>query len=175
MTKNQSLSRFDFLSLDAKVIKEIIHPGKHTELAASENGVDIPSFDPSVRSWVLSVPNNIPITRNKLGKTLLKQHQNGFILHDPHMYQSRFCVEYHRMQDPALRRYFKSAPVRQRLESLGVITKQNNVLCSTREFAEYLRYLEGLHSLEIVEGIKNRVRMRCKFSTILQRISCYLN
>lgn len=158
MYHDKSFSRFDFLSLDTKTIKEFIRPGKHTELAASENGVDIPSFDPSVRSWVLSIPNNISITRNKIGKTLLKRHQNGFILHDPHMHESRFCVDYHRLQDPALRRYFKSGPVRERLESLGLVTKQNNVLCSTKEFAEYLRYLEVLHSIEIAEGIRNTVR-----------------
>lgn len=158
MSQNKRFLRRDILSLDVKTIREIIRVGKHTELAVSEDGVDIPNFDPSVRSWVLSVPNNISITRNKIGKSLLKQHQHGFLLHDPYMYQSRFCVEYHRLQDPALKNYFNSAPVRKRLENLGYVTKQDNVLCSTREFAEYLRYLEGLHALEIAEVMKNSVR-----------------
>lgn len=157
MSQNKSFSRYDILSLDVKTVRNFIRTEKQTKLALSEDGVDFPGFDPSVRSWVLSIPNNISVTRQKIGKSLLKQHQNGFQLNDPHMYQSRFCVEYHRMQDPALKQYFKSAPVRQRLECLGVITKQDNVLCSTKEFAEYLRYLEGLHSLEIAGEIKNTV------------------
>lgn len=164
MSQDKNFSRIDLLAIDVKTVKDFIRPGKRTELAVSQNGVDIPSFDPSVKSWVLSVPINISITRNKIGKSLLQHHQNGFVLDDPHMYQSRFCVEYHRLQDPALKRYYKSVPVRKRLEHLGLITKQNNVLCSTKEFADYLRYLERLHALEIAEDIRNTV---CTYSISL--------
>lgn len=171
MSYDKQKSRFNILSLDVKRIKDFIHSGNKIELAVSEDGVDIRKFDPSVISWVHAVPNNIHLSRNKLGKSLLKPHRNGFLLNDPHMYQSRFCVEYHRMQDPALKRFFNSVPVRKRLESLGVVTKQDNVLCSKKEFAEYLRYLEGLRALEMSNKMRYTVSaIQLSFIFIFQNI-----
>lgn len=157
MSYDKQKTRLNILSLDMKRIKSFIHSCNTIELAVSEDGVDIENFDPSVISWVHAVSNNIHLSRNKIGKSLLKSQRYGFLLNDPHMYQSRFCVEYHRMHDPALKRYFNSVPVRKRLESLGVVTKQDNVLCSKKEFAEYLRYLESLRALEMSERMRYTV------------------
>lgn len=164
MSCNRKIPRYEILSQNVKKIKDIIRAGKlgASELGASKDGVDFANLDPSFTPWVPPIPNHISLIRSKIGKSLLKPHRNGFLLNDPHMHESRFCVEYHRMQDPALKRYFSSTPVKKRLQSLGVVTKQNNVLCSAKDLAEYLRYLESLRALETSVEVKNMVRILLK-------------
>lgn len=76
-------------------------------------------------------------------------------------YQNKSAMEYHRIKDPALKRYYKSVPVRKRLETLGLITEEDKNLCSAQEFAtlastqRYLENIDRLQALENVEGIKS--------------------
>lgn len=160
MSKKPSYKRHDLQSLNVKTIRDSHLPGKRTELAATEDGIDIAVYDGSASPWVLSSHYNIAVSRNKIGQSLLKHHQNGFRLEDPNLYETRFFVEYHRLQDPMLRQYFNSAPVRQRLENLGMVTKDDNAICTTKDFAEYLRYLDGLRSLDITKTLKDEVHIR---------------
>lgn len=167
MRENKDISRIDILTLDLKTIKAAISPGKHIELAVSENGVNISDLDRSLKSWVLSTPHQISFSRNKIGKPLLKQHRNGFILDDPYMFHSRFFVEYHRLQDPALKRYFDSSSVRNRLKELNLVNEEDDVICTKKEFAEYLRYLERVRARNIVDSIRNTVRKFCLVNFVL--------
>lgn len=140
-------SRLDILSLNLGAIKEIVRSGRHFQLALSENGVELPKLDRSLKSWAHSTPYDISFSRNKIGTPLIKPHRNGFLLHDPHMFQSRFFVDYHRLQDPGLKKYLKSPTVRNRLRELNLMSDDDDVICTKKEFAEYLRYLEQIRAL----------------------------
>lgn len=153
MRKKRSCSHT--LPLNVKSYRKPVQNGDHTELAILENGVEVPSAANSLKSWILSTPHRICVSRNKLGKSLLKCHRNGFQLDDPHLYQTRFYVEYHRLQDPGLKRYFNTEVVRKRLAQLNMVTEQNDVICTRKEFADYLRYLERLESLQLANTIEN--------------------
>ncbi|XP_031623056.1 fibrous sheath-interacting protein 2 [Contarinia nasturtii] len=157
MSKNESYSRFDILSLNFNAVKNYLRFENRTNLVVTIDGVDIPTCDPSILPWcmIFSSPYKPPLLPNKIGKSLFKQHRNGFHLNDPHMKQTRFFVDYHRLHDPALERYFNSAPVRKRLEKLGLVTQENDALCSTKEFVEYIHYLERLRAMEISKKIAN--------------------
>lgn len=108
-------------------------------------------------SWVLAEPNYICVSRKKVGKSLLRKHRYKFDLEDPNIYFTRFFVEYQRLQDPALLRYLNSHPVRKRLEQLDFVSKADDALCSKKDFAEYLRYLEHLRSLQLSESMRQKV------------------
>lgn len=157
MRQKKGFSRLDILSLDVKTLRDTIHPGKHVELAISENGVDDPQLDRSLKSWILSTPYQISFSRNKIGKPLLKPHRNGFLLDDPNMRQTRFFVEYHRLQDPSLKKYFSRSSIRNRLKELNMITEDDDAVCTKKEFAEYLRYLQIVRSLSVTDAIKAKV------------------
>lgn len=144
MVKNRGFSRIDYLSLNLKDIKNQLEPGQRTQFAVAED--DVERYVEHT-SWVLSTSNQVAVSRNKIGRSLLKLQRHEFLLDDPYMNCSRFFVDYHRLQDPGLRRYFKSKPVRKRLEELCMVSKENDAICSTRELAEYLRYLDRLRSL----------------------------
>lgn len=164
MVKNNGYHRYEALCLNTKTLRA----SKRLEVAVSEDGIDISKQDRSISTWILSAANNVSVSYNKLGKSPLKKHHGGFILDDPQMNESRFFVEYHRLQNPALRRYFNSIPVRQRLRKLGIVTEENNVISSTKEFAEYLRYLDRIEAIEITETLKNTVRQFLSNSFFVQ-------
>lgn len=159
MDRNRKISRTDYLSLNLKDIKNRIQSTKRTEFAVTEDGVDKMNLEHS--SWVLSSSDQLAVSRNKIGKPLLKDQHYDFLLDDPLMNKSRFFVEYHRLHDPALERYYNSLPIRNRLKNQCLVTKENDAVCSTKEFAEYLRYLESLQSMNLVNFMKNSV---CIFS-----------
>lgn len=147
MPEKRGNSRLDILSLNLGAIREIVRSGQHFQLALSENGVELPKLDRSLKSWAHSTPYDISFSRNKIGTPLIKPHRNGFLLHDPHMFQSRFFVDYHRLQDPGLKKYLNSPTVRNRLKELNLMTEDDDVICTKKEFAEYLRYLEQIRAL----------------------------
>lgn len=155
MNKNLGFSRSDYLSLNTKDIKNHLRPTNRTKFAVTEDGVDKANLERS--SWVLSSSNQFAVSRNKIGKTLLKDQHYDFLLDDPLMNKTRFFVEYNRLHDPSLEVYYNSRPVRNRLEQQCLITKENDAVCSTKEFAEYLRYLDSLKSMSFVDFIKNTV------------------
>lgn len=155
MGGKQKFSRLDYLSLNLKEIKDHLRPEERTQFAVSEDDV-VEHLEHT--SWLLSTSNQIAVSRNKIGIPLLKPQRHDFLLDDPQMHRSRFFVEYHRLQDPGLRRYFNSTPVRSRLEELSMVTKENDAICSTKELADYLRYLDQLRSLRLLDSIKHAVR-----------------
>lgn len=163
MVKSKGFRRHDALSLNPKWFKDSLAPQKELELSVVENGIDISKQNRSISAWMLSAANNVSLSCNKLGKPLLKKRGGGFILDDPHMHQSRFFVEYHRLQDPALRRYLNSVPIRKRLRELGFVTKENHVISTTKEFAEYMRYLDRIKAIEKAETLTNIVCYFCQF------------
>lgn len=159
MNKNPGFSRIDYLSLNLKEIKK--QPANRIHLAVSEDDVE-QRLEQS--AWVLSNSSQIAVSRNKIAKPLLKQQRYDFLLDDPAMQQSRFCVEYHRLQDPGLKNYFNSLSVRKRLGQLSMLSEENDAICSIKDFAEYLRYLDRLQSLETTKFLKHTVIYRLEFS-----------
>lgn len=157
MTLNGRFSRINFLSLKSKDFKESICCKNHTELYIGENGAIQPGSCHAQNSWVLAKPSHIQVSRRKIGKPLLKKHRYKFDLEDPNIYYSRFFVEYQRMQDPALVQYLNSHPIRKRLEELNFVTKENDAICSIKEFAEYLRYLDQVHSFKRLQSMRLKV------------------
>lgn len=158
MKGKKEAARTDILSLNLKSIKDVMRIGKHIELSASENGVEISNFDHSIKLWVASNSNQISLSRNKIGKSLFKQHRNDFLLSDPNMFQSRFYVEYHRLHDPGLKKYYESSSMRNHLMQLNLVTEESDAICSRKEFVEYLRYLERICALDIAKSMRNTVR-----------------
>ncbi|KAL2296751.1 hypothetical protein Nmel_014797 [Mimus melanotis] len=78
--------------------------------------------------------------RGKLGETL-----NGpcpsFNLDDPYIHNPAPPVQYNRLHDPHLRDYHKRKDILKLLKRQGVITSDNKVLCTPKEFNEYRQYL----------------------------------
>ncbi|XP_056363149.1 uncharacterized protein LOC130261202 [Oenanthe melanoleuca] len=81
--------------------------------------------------------------RGKLGETL-----NGpcpsFNLDDPYIHHPAPPVQYNRLHDPHLRDYHKRKDILRMLKRQGVITSDNKVVCTLKEFNEYRNYLTRL-------------------------------
>lgn len=147
MSNNRDVSRLNYLSLNLKTIKSLENSVPHIKLTVSNGNIDSPLIDPSTfNPSIFSRTRHFLLSRNKVGNELIKRCRNGFQLDDPYMKKSRFFVDYHRMHDPALKHYFHSIPVRDRLKRLELINQQNDAMCSTREFTEYIRYLESIRA-----------------------------
>lgn len=145
MGKKSDISRLNYLSLNLKTIKNALDPDPQIKIIASRGDKYSPPINPhTINPWISSISSNLLLSRNKIGKVLLKRCRNGFHLDDPHMVKSRFFVDYHRMHDPALKHYFHSTPVRNRLKELDLVNQQNDAICSIREFVQYLQYLDGI-------------------------------
>lgn len=158
MAKNSSVPRLDILSLNLKDIKRSLPSAPQTKLVVSNDDKDATPLNQSViKPWMLSVSNQVLVSRNKIGNTLLQRRKSAFILDDPNIRRTRFFVDYHRLHDPALRRYYHSTPVRNRLKKLKLISTQNDAICTHREFVEYLRYLDRNQNLNQTESDKIEV------------------
>lgn len=170
MSKNQGFSRIDYLSLNLKEIKK--QPANRVHLAVSEDDVE-QRLEKS--AWVVSNSSQIAVSRNKIAKPLLKHQRYDFLLDDPAMNQTRFCVEYHRLQDPGLKHYFNSPAVRKRLGQLSMLSEENDAICSIKEFVEYLKYLDRLQSLDTASFVKHTVICILDIEYILFEILVTLN
>lgn len=108
---------------------------------------------------MISSDNQILKTRNKLGQQLYKSHHNDFDLDDPYMHESRFHVEYHRLHDPALKSYFELPLVKENLIKSGMLTNDDDVICSVEEFNDYMRYLNSLQGKENAAALKAKANI----------------
>lgn len=154
----QVFSRIDYLSLNTKDIKNHIRSKSRTELAATDNYVNAPQLERI--TWLPSTSNQLAVSRNKIGKSLLKNQRNDFLLDDPLMHRTRFFVEYHRLHDPGLKRYFESPPIRNRMRKQCFVSVGNDAVCSTREFIDYIRYLERLRSMNHLDSLKHLQKLK---------------
>ncbi|KAG7322064.1 hypothetical protein KOW79_014922 [Hemibagrus wyckioides] len=88
-----------------------------------------------------AVPRN-PYSRGKLGESIYERTKE-FTLDDPNI--KLMNMEYNSLHDPHLKHFFNQQGKKQRLMKLGLITKDNKVLCTLKEFREYMRYREAFH------------------------------
>lgn len=160
MAENLGVSRFDILSLNTKEIKRSLPSVPQTKLVVSKNNKDSPPLAQAIiKPWMLSLSNQVFVSRNKIGRELLQHCKNGFLLNDPYIRSTRFFVDYHRMHDPALRRYYSTIPVRNRLKKLKLISTEDDAICTHKEFVDYLRYLDSNLNINLTELDKNEVRI----------------
>lgn len=155
-----SIPRTDILSLDFKVIRNLLNDRAHTKfnVVKKENPV-LKSFDlNSIIPWISSSSKQFVLSRHKIGTELIKHCRNGFRLDDPHLIRSRFFVNYHRLHDPALKRYYNSTPVKNRLKKLELLNERNDAICTSKEFIEYVRYLDSFRAQNLLKLIKFEVR-----------------
>lgn len=154
MSKSASVPRWKYLSLNFKDIKKF---NSGTKLKVFKNNESTAAIDQSeIMPWITTF-KQFQLTRHELGTKLLKQCRNGFLLDDPYMNRSRFCIEYHRLHDPGLKRYYNSIPVKNRLKKLRLVNEGNDAMCTKKEMIEYLRYLDGIRSQNIAKAMKEKV------------------
>lgn len=160
MSKNSGRSRCDILSLDPKELRS----KTSTKLQVSQDDMASVSVDQNlVRPWMISPSNLFLLSRQKIGTQLLEHCRNGFQLDDPYMHQTRFFVDYQRLHDPALKEYYNTVPVRNRLKRLDIISEKCDVICSNKDFVEYLRYLDSLRAKSIANNNKSEVKYRTSY------------
>lgn len=153
-----NISRIDILSLDIKSIKNSLNSKSNTRLSVSSKKADSPPFDHNtIKPWIARSSPQFLVSRNKIGEELLKHCRTGFLLDDPNLYRTRFFVDYHRLHDPALIRYYNSVPVKNRLRKLNLLNESDDAICTNQEFVEYLRYLDDLRKMQLVEARKSEV------------------
>lgn len=154
MNKNSSVPRWDILSLNFRDLKSLTSKKNSKLQVSKENLQSQPINQNLIRPWMISPSNQFLLSRHKVGNELLKHCRNGFHLDDPHMYKSRFCVNYYRLHDPALKRYYKKASVKSRLKKLNLINEKSDAICSNKDFVEYLRYLDDIRVKNLGKSLK---------------------
>ncbi|XP_053095855.1 uncharacterized protein LOC117599095 [Pangasianodon hypophthalmus] len=82
-----------------------------------------------------------PFSRGKLGESIFK-HALGFNLTDTNM--QLMNVQYNNLHDPHLKHFFHQPDKKKHLKKLGLITKDDKVLCSLKEFRQYMRYRKAV-------------------------------
>lgn len=143
MSKNSRYSRTDLLALNLKGLRRALPTVSQTKLVVlNKDNKTQPLPSHIVKPWIISLSDQVFVSRNKIARSLLQRCRHGFRLDDPNIRDSRFFVDYHRLHDPALKRYYSSIPVRNRLRQLNLITSENDAECTPKEFAQYLKYLE---------------------------------
>lgn len=161
------IPREEFLALNMKELKQSSPSSLQTKLVLSKNEKDtLPMTQRIIKPWIASLSNQIFVSRNKIGHGLLQRCRHGFQLDDPHIRESRFFVEYHRLHDPALKHYYKSIPIRNRLRKLNAINSENDAECTPREFVEYLNYLD--RNLSVLKAHSAELEV-CSTSTFSAR------
>lgn len=154
MTKKLCISSSDILSLNFKDLRSVTSK----KLQVSNEDIGSGSMvQNSIRPWTISPSNQFLLSRNKIGNELLKHCKNGFHLDDPHMYQTRFYVDYHRLHDPALNRYYKTSTVKSQLKKLKLTNENSDAICSNKDFFEYLRYLDSIRAKNIKDARRLKV------------------
>lgn len=154
MSKSTRIPRCNYLPLNFRDIRKST---SGTKLQVTKKNELAPSISQNlVMPWITSF-EQFQMTRDKIGMELLKRCPNDFYLDDPYMYQSRFCIEYHRLHDPGLKRYYNSIPVKNRMKKLQLINDEDDAMCTGKEMIEYLRYLENIRSQNELFAMKKKV------------------
>ncbi|XP_026994653.2 uncharacterized protein LOC113637909 [Tachysurus fulvidraco] len=81
-------------------------------------------------------------SRGELGESIFESSPD-FNLDDPDM--KLMNMEYNSLHDPHLKLFFNQRGKKQHLKKLGLITHDNKVLCTLKEFRDYMRYREAFH------------------------------
>ncbi|GAA6066676.1 fibrous sheath-interacting protein 2-like [Tachysurus ichikawai] len=81
-------------------------------------------------------------SRGELGQSIFESCPD-FNLDDPDM--KLMSMEYNSLHDPHLKHFFNQRRKKKHLKKLGLITHDNKVLCTLKEFRDYMRYREALH------------------------------
>ncbi|XP_026994654.1 fibrous sheath-interacting protein 2-like [Tachysurus fulvidraco] len=81
-------------------------------------------------------------SRGELGESIFESCPD-FNLDDPDM--KLMSMEYNSLHDPHLKHFFNQRGKKKHLKKLGLITHDNKVLCTLKEFRDYMRYREALH------------------------------
>lgn len=158
MNKNH---RTEILSLNLRDIKKSLPSATQTKLIVTkENTENEPLPQTIIKPWMLTLCKQILVSRNKVGKELLHHCRHGFVLDDPYIRETRFFVEYHRMHDPGLKSYYDSIPVRNRVKKLELVTKDNDAICTNKEFVDYLRYLDTNINYNLIKFNEFKVGFR---------------
>lgn len=158
MNKNLNCSRRDILALNFKDLKNVLTAQQNAKLQVSKDAEhSSPLHQQIIVPWICTSSNHFELSRHKIANKLLKDCRNGFELDDPNMYKTRFFVDYHRLHDPALKRYYKSVPVKNRLKKLHLINSSNDAICSNKDFIEYLRYLDGIRTKKLANTMQLQV------------------
>ncbi|TSK67160.1 Fibrous sheath-interacting protein 2 [Bagarius yarrelli] len=84
-----------------------------------------------------SVDPSKTYTRGKLGQSIFEGAQ-GFNQVDPTI--KLLNLQYNSLHDPHLRHFFQQPGRKRHLKKLGLITQDNKVLCTLKEFREYMGY-----------------------------------
>lgn len=156
MNKNH---RADILSLNFKDIQKSLPSALQTKLIVSkENQDNEPLHQNIIKPWMLTLSNQTFVSRNKVGHELLHHCRNGFVLDDPYIRNTRFYVDYHRMHDPGLKNYYSSPLVRNRVRKLNLLSKDDDAICTNKEFVDYLRYLDANVNRNLVQTKELQVR-----------------
>lgn len=96
--------------------------------------------------------SSIAFSRNKCGREIFASKGADFDLSDP--YCRTVSYEYQPMHDHHLQRLYKMQPnLKKLLHRRGMITTDEDVICTVREFNEYRQFLKRLYTMKI-----NRVR-----------------
>lgn len=161
--------RFDILSLNLRNIRRTLPSASQTKLIVLQENEDSQPFAQTViKQWMLTLSNQIFISRNKVGNELLQHCRRGFILDDPYIRETRFYVEYHRLHDPALQKYYASMPVKNRLKKLHLVSQENDAKCTHKEFTDYIRYLDTNLNYNITQ--KELLEVQFKIQLIFNNI-----
>ncbi|XP_062849674.1 uncharacterized protein LOC134311951 [Trichomycterus rosablanca] len=104
--------------------------------------------------------------RGKLGESL-NMESAGFDLSDPNMRVT--CGSYNSFHDPHLKRFFYRPEKKKQLVKQGLITEDDQVLCSLKDLIRYIKYIENVqlswHKLFLHEEkhlLKNFLRLKAK-------------
>lgn len=83
--------------------------------------------------------------------------QTDFMLYDPYGYEVSF--DYEPVHDKHLKKWFKNPRNRRHLIKHGLVTKDMNVKCSVKQYNDYRKYLQRIHSNAINKEATIRVRL----------------
>lgn len=155
MDKNR---RTEILSMNLREMKKTLPSALQTKLIVSKGNQDHEPLPQNViKPWVLSLSNQTYVSRNKVGHELLHHCRHGFVLDDPYIRKTRFYVDYHRLHDPGLKNYYNRVLVRNRLKKLDLVTTDDDAICTSEEFMDYIRYLDSNINHNLTEVTKLNV------------------
>ncbi|XP_036375562.1 fibrous sheath-interacting protein 2-like [Megalops cyprinoides] len=122
---------------------ELRFPSINTVVLQDRTSLPVQMMRRGVATVKLPVPSGVELTlsRGKLGDVLYKP-TTDFLRWGP-------CVRvmmpsYNDLHDPHLRHYFQRKELNDRLRRLNLVTEDNEVICSLKDYNTYEEYLRGL-------------------------------
>lgn len=152
-SKNQ---RINYIALDKNVINSRYDFIPSEKFTITKNvGWDIMPLDQRT-PIVISLPKQAEFSRNKLGADLLRKNEceQDFNLRDPYMYQNRCTIQYHPLHDPALKSFLNRTSIKNKIRAIHMITKNDDAICSRKDFYEYVRYLDSRRAEKILRVMR---------------------